>query len=93
MLNELDILDEKGNTIIVGWDEESEGGKAHGHIVGAGKLPKRDFFGLNKKSVDQVKAEFSSEIKTIVDAKGEKDKEAFSSAVLGLINKVSKDGS
>ena len=91
MLGLLNVTEKKGNTVTLGWEEPDEGLKAHGHITGGGKLPKRDFFGINSKALKDVKDEFDTEIKEIIKAKESKDLDAFGAAALALIKRV-EDG-
>lgn len=84
MLGTIELDTEGGNTVVLGWDDNEEAAKAHGHIVGANHLPKRDFFGLTASDIQSVKSEFSGELKDIQSSRGS-NREA---AILALINKV-----
>ena len=50
MQSDMDVLSSSSTTVTIGFSDSEEGSKAQGHILGAGHLPKRDFFGL--KAVD-----------------------------------------
>lgn len=66
MLNLLDILNDRGNSIELGWDEEFENSKATGHITGnyGGNISKKkDFFGFSSKDLKEIKRELAPEIK------------------------------
>lgn len=79
MLNLMDITDDTGNTITIGWDESDEAAKAHGHITGNRRGPgvKRDFFGLPAGELDKIVNEFKSEIKEVKTSRGEKRAQAI----------------
>lgn len=62
MLELMDVVDETRNTITIGWDDSDEGSKAHGHITGSGRLPRRDFFGLTGDDIKSIKAEFKRDV-------------------------------
>lgn len=87
MLGLVDLIDETNNTVTLGWGDDDEAGKAHGHIVGANFLPVRDFFGLNQKDIDEIKSRFRSDINEIKTA----PPSAKERAILKLIEKI--DGS
>lgn len=48
-------------TIKIGWNDELQSEKAHGHITGAVGV-KRDFFGLSTSEVDEIKSKFKDQI-------------------------------
>lgn len=64
MLASLDAIEETNNTITFGFLDADEQAKAHGHITGGGKLPKRDFFGFSNKEIDEIRAKFEGEIES-----------------------------
>jgi hypothetical protein len=84
MLGLIDVTSETKNTVTLGWSEGDEGAKAHGHITGGGRLPVRDFFGLNNKDIAEVKKEFSSEISDIKNSRTTERQRA----ILALIDKI-----
>lgn len=92
MLDLMDVIDQSANTVTIGWSDEDEKNKAKGHIDGAGRLPRRDFFGLNSSDISEIKSSFSSEIKEVLKAKQGRNKDAFESAVLNLIGEIEGDG-
>lgn len=61
MLAFIDVISTSRNTITLGWDDNDEAAKAHGHITGAPQGPKvkRDFFGLPDKEYKSLTSEFS----------------------------------
>lgn len=57
MLGLMDIIEEKKNKIVIGWSDDDEAGKAHGHVTGnVGKV--RDFLGLPEKDLEEIAEEF-----------------------------------
>jgi hypothetical protein len=53
MLNSMDSK-LSGDTIVIFFSDDLDAAKAHGHINGANYLPKRDFFGLPDKVINQL---------------------------------------
>ena len=90
MLASIDLLKIDGNTIEVGINDSEEALKSYNHNTGD-TVPKRPFFGVNKKELKEIRREFSSDIKEILDVQKREGKEAFEGAVLNLIGKI-KDG-
>ncbi len=64
MLEDVDIVSETTNTLKVGFTDDLETKKAYNHNVGD-TLPKRQFFGIRRKDIDEIKKEFSSELKEL----------------------------
>jgi hypothetical protein len=62
MLGLMNIIEEKRNAIVIGWTDEEEAAKAHGHVTG-NVGTKRDFLGLTGKDITELKSEWSREIK------------------------------
>jgi hypothetical protein len=62
----LDLMDETSatkTTAVLGWDDDDEAAKAHGHITGSvGKT--RDFFGVSKSEMDKILKENKRELDT-----------------------------
>ena len=84
MLGLIEATSETANTVTLSWEDSEEAAKAHGHITGGGRLPVRDFFGLNKKDIIAVKREFKQEIADIKDSSvSDKDK-----AIAAFIEKI-----
>lgn len=54
MLGLLDIVNKTKNTFELGWDDPVENAKAYNHNVGD-TLPKREFLGLQKQEIDELK--------------------------------------
>ena len=77
MLGLMDIVDERDNTLTIGWFDEDEAAKAHGHITGGGNLPKRDFFGLTSSDISSIEAKFASEIDEVkAELRSDSDEDA-----------------
>jgi len=89
MLGLIDIVNVKGNTIEIGWDDETENAKSYNHSVGD-TVPKRPFFGVNKAELKSIKSEFSKDIKEALKIKKKEGEKAFESFVLDLIDKTKK---
>jgi len=97
MLESIDIKSIKGNELVIGIVERVEKKKAYAHSTGKEndsklKMPQRPFFGVNSKELTAIKNKFSSEIKSALRAKQEEGKSAFEAAVLGLLDRINKDG-
>lgn len=67
MLELMDVIDESKNTTTIGWRDSDEAQKAHGHITGNGRLPKRDFFGLSSVDIQELKFEFGDDVNRDVE--------------------------
>lgn len=67
MLGLMDIIEEKKNSIVIGWSDSTEAAKAHGHVTGNVGV-KRDFLGLTEKEVSELRAQWREVIET---AKGD----------------------
>ena len=88
MLGLMDIKKQTGNTITIGWDKsDGQDGKAYNHTVGD-TVPKRPFFGLSSKELNDIKKENKSDVKDALEVKQDEGKSAFNSFVLGLIKDV-----
>jgi hypothetical protein len=61
MMDDIDIINETTNTIKVGFEERIEILKAYNHNVGD-TVKKRDFFGVNKTEIAEIKKEFKPEL-------------------------------
>lgn len=53
MLGLLKVTKVKGDTIVLGWDDETEAAKAFNHTTGD-TLPQRDFLGLPDKVIEKI---------------------------------------
>lgn len=62
MLGSLDIVESKGNSIKIGWDDSEENAKAYNHNTGD-TVPKRPFFGVTEKELREIKSEFEDKAK------------------------------
>lgn len=62
MLGLLTVLDSGDpGTVKIGWNDQLQSEKAHGHITGAVGV-KRDFFGLNSSEIDRLRRKFADEL-------------------------------
>lgn len=67
MMNLLDIKEIDGDTVVIGWNEQEQNAKAHGHMTGGNNLPKREFFGANQKALEEIKTQFIEDLPTSRD--------------------------
>lgn len=72
MLNSLDVED-RGNNLTIKVSE-GEAPKAYNHNVGD-TLPKRPWFGINKKELNEIKREFKNEIQRLKEEGQEETQE------------------
>lgn len=71
MIGLMDIVKIKGNTIRIGWHDEDEELKAHGHMTGqqgSNKKMFRPFFGVTNKDLRELKKQFGVQLKQIISA-------------------------
>lgn len=61
MLGTLDIIENKGNKIKIGWDDEINNAKAYNHNKGD-TVPKRSFFGITSDELAELKKEFKPKL-------------------------------
>lgn len=64
MLSAIDVIEETARTITLGFPDETENAKAFNHIKGD-TVPKRDFFGLPQKDLNEIAGEFRSELRRL----------------------------
>ena len=99
MLASLDVLNNFGNKIQIGWNDEENAEKARGHITGyeghptIKGAPKREFFGLTQAQLEGLAIRFEDEIKQIKDQSEEerasrKDKPSEAQMVLEYFKEV-----
>ncbi len=62
MLDSLDVVEVGLDSVTIGFDSSAEKPKAFNHHVGD-TLPKRPWFGIQKKELNKIKGEFSSRIR------------------------------
>lgn len=94
MLGLLDIIDVTDDTITIGWDDDEQIQKVHGHQTGkSGKVPKmkRPFFGVSKTELLKIKADMNSDVKQALKIKKEEPKSAFNDFVLGLLDDIESE--
>lgn len=77
MLSLLDIVEDKGNTLKIGWREDVENAKAYNHNVGD-TVKKRPFFGINESDLASISSEFKPDFK----------KSANDDVILGKLDKL-----
>jgi hypothetical protein len=65
MMGSIDVIKEKTNEIVIGFNQREQELKANRHMRGEGGVPVREFFGVSEDEIKEVKREFSSELKDI----------------------------
>jgi hypothetical protein len=61
MLGFMDIVEDRGSSIVIGWHDIEEASKAHGHITGNVGV-KRDFFGLPNSDMGKIVGEYGPRV-------------------------------
>lgn len=90
MLGSVTVKRDSAKEVVIGFSESLESEKAHGHVTGnVGKT--RDFFGLSDNDIGAIKRKLGPELKSVLKAKGDKDRKKFETAVFSLIRKI-EDG-
>ena len=77
MLSLIDILDDSGNKLKIGWADETENAKAYNHNTGD-TVPKRQFFGITDEDLRKITDEFKPDLK----------KSQSDTAILNKLNKI-----
>lgn len=90
MLGLMDIIEDKGNKITIGWDDAEQNAKAYNHNVGD-TVPKRPFFGINNKELYEIIREVRPEIKRAIKIKEEEGTSAFEDFATNLLDKLNGD--
>ena len=62
MLSLLDIVEDKGNKIKIGWSDDVENAKAYNHNTGD-TVKKREFFGITSGDIKAISKEFKPDLK------------------------------
>jgi hypothetical protein len=62
MIGTIDILESRGGKLKIGWSDAEENAKAYNHNAGD-TVPRRAFFGLNEKELQEIKKEFDPIVK------------------------------
>lgn len=90
MLGLMDVIQIDGNKITIGWDDPTENPKAYNHSVGD-TVPRRPFFGVSKKELQEIKKEFGSEIREAIRTRDTEGHKAFERRVAGLLDLIRGD--
>ena len=91
MLETMDFFDESANQIKIGWDDDTENKKAFNHSTGD-TVPRRPFFGINNRELNEIKKDLQPEIKKALRLKKDEGRKAFESFILSLLDEVKKSG-
>lgn len=62
MLGSMDIKSSNGDEIVLGWQDDTNNKKAFNHVTGD-TVPRRDFFWITQKELDQVRSNFGDRVK------------------------------
>lgn len=89
MLGLMDITRQTGNEIEIGWTESEENAKAYNHSIGD-TVPRRPFFGVSKSDLQEIKKEFSNEIRAAVRTRNSEGRAAFEQRVAGLLDLITR---
>ena len=92
MLGLMDIIEEKSNSITIGWDDAEQNAKAYNHNTGD-TVPKRPFFGINNKELYEIVREVRPEIKRAIKIKDQDGESAFEEFASGLLDKLNGEDS
>lgn len=87
MLRSIDVIGETANTITIGIDDPDEAPKAYNHQTGD-TVPKRAFFGLTNKDVNEVASQFKSDIREAFSKRGENRSNAIESFILSVLGET-----
>jgi hypothetical protein len=52
MQSDIDVISVSDRKVVIGFTDQEENDKAHGHVNGANYLPVRDFWGISER--DQI---------------------------------------
>lgn len=91
MLRSIDILDVGANTITIGIDDPDEAPKSFNHQTGD-TVPRRPFFGVQVKEVNEVEREFRSELNQAFKKRGENRSSAIEAFLLQLLRDTDGEG-
>lgn len=61
MLADMTVLEENANRVTIGFSDPTQNAKAFNHTTGD-TVPRRDFFGIQKKELAQIKREFEDQV-------------------------------
>jgi hypothetical protein len=91
MLETMDVVDISGNEVVIGWQSREEQLKAGNHITGD-TVPKRDFFGLTRSDISEIKSEFAGEIKDALKERGDSRRRAISALAKTIAGTTESEG-
>lgn len=61
MMNAIDITRSSPREIVIGFNDDTEAAKAANHNFGV-TLPKRKFFGVNNRELEEIKSKFEDDV-------------------------------
>lgn len=62
MLGTIDIIEDSGNKIKIGWSDDTENAKAYNHNTGD-TVKKREFFGITSDDIKAISNEFKPDLR------------------------------
>ena len=92
MLGLMDIVQEKANSITIGWDDETETKKAYNHNFGD-TVKKRPFFGLTKGELSELVSALKPDVRRAAKAAKNDDEQELIDAIKTLKQDVLTDAS
>jgi hypothetical protein len=90
MLGLMDIVEDKGDKITIGWDDPEQNAKAYNHNTGD-TVPKRPFFGINNKELYEIIREVRPDIKRAIAIKEDEGLSKYEKFSLSLLDKLNAD--
>lgn len=87
MLANIDVIKETPKTITLGFPDETENAKAFNHTTGD-TVPKRDFFGLPQKDLNEIAGEFRSELRRLKSEGRSEDERARADEEADLLRDI-----
>lgn len=82
MLRRMNIIEESGNSIRIGWETSEERAKATNHNFGV-TVPRREFLGLTTKEVEKVRSRYKDQLDIASDKTGKSSVDKLSRFVRG----------
>lgn len=89
MLGLMDLIDQGGNSIEIGWEDPTQNAKAFNHNTGD-TVPKRPFFGLSKAEVREISEELSDAVKEAAGSQ-QQSRDQFVERALGFLASLEGD--
>ena len=91
MLGLMDITKQEGNTITIGWNDDTQTKKAFNHIKGD-TVPERPFFGISIGEMKSIVKDLRPQVKEALKIKSEEGRSAAAEYALGLLDELNGEG-